>query len=204
MILKDFSYAVFPDRTGDLLDDVRALMKANQMPKTLAHVENVAEMCGKIAVQYGLEQEICIAAGLLHDVGAVIRRSDMPEFARGYGFSLCEAEIRYPFLLHQRISRVIAEEYFGIEDERILSAAECHTTLKKQPSMEDMTLFIADKLAWDQEGKPPYDDQVREALTCSLQKACLCYMKYMQESGGILYPHIHWSEAFAWLEKVVL
>lgn len=190
MILKDFPYVVVPEWTGGLQEDVCALLTANRLPKTLIHVQNVSAACAEIAGQYGLDREICIAAGLLHDVGAVIHQSDMPEYARKHGFSLCEAEIRYPFLLNQRISRVMAEEYFGIADERILSAIECHTTLKKQASKEDMALFLADKLAWDQEGTPPFYDLVRGALKHSLEEACLRYMKYMEESGGMLYPHV--------------
>ena len=39
---------------------------------------------------------------------------------------------------------------FGIEDNEILSAIECHTTLKKNYSDIDLVLFVADKIKWDQ------------------------------------------------------
>ncbi len=53
--------------------------------------------------------------------------------------------------MHQRISKMIAEQEFSITDEQILSAIECNTTLKMNPFAYDMALFIADKPAWDQE-----------------------------------------------------
>jgi len=58
--------------------------------------------------------------------------------------------------LHQRISKEIAYGYFHIEDEDILSAIKCHTTLKKEINDYNKIIFLADKLAWDQGGIPPY------------------------------------------------
>ena len=55
-----------------------------------------------------------------------------------------EAEQRYPFLLHQRISKLIAESVFNITDPNILSAIECHTTLKANPTAYDMKISIND------------------------------------------------------------
>ena len=43
-------------------------------------------------------------------------------------------------------SRFIANIYH-IEDEDILSAIECHTTLKKEMNDYDKIIFLADKLA---------------------------------------------------------
>lgn len=66
-----------------------------------------------------------------------------------------------------------------------------------------MALFIADKLAWDQEGTPPYEQEVRAALTQSLPAACLTYMRYCIHHGRVLYPHTWWLEALVWLEQAV-
>ena len=55
--------------------------------------------------------------------------------------------IKYHFLLHQRISTIIANEKFDIKDQDILSAIECHTTLKKDANDYDKAVFLADKIA---------------------------------------------------------
>lgn len=99
------------------------------------------------------------------------------------------AEKKYPFLLHQRISRLLAKTFFKIDDETILSAIECHSTLKPNPSQYDMALFIADKLSWDQEGTPPFYDIVSKSLSISLEKACLTYINYIIDNNMILHPH---------------
>jgi HD superfamily phosphohydrolase YqeK len=110
-----------------------------------------------------------------------------------------KAEKRVPIILHQRLSKVIAEEDFHITDEKILSAIECHSTLKVNPSDYDMALFIADKLAWDQNGKAPFYDVVADALKQSLEKASLVYMNYIVENKMILYPHEWFEESVTFL-----
>lgn len=197
MILKDFAYIRLPDHpTPD------GLLEANGRPKTLAHVQNVAQECAKMAQRFGLDEDKCRLAGMLHDISAVIRPSDMLVWAQEKGMPLCEAERKYPFLLHQRLSRVAAEQFFGVRDEDVLSAVECHTTLKENASFYDMALFIADKIAWDQPGEPPYLGPVLDALERSLEAACLAYMRYTEESGKLLYPHTHWTKAVRWLTSI--
>ncbi|MBQ8954513.1 MAG: HD domain-containing protein [Clostridia bacterium] len=203
MILDDFAYIACPVRTGSLMADIQALLEANGKPKTFRHVLNVSEANAAIAAQYGLNADKCRAAALLHDVSAVVRPADMLAWADDHGLDTCEAERKHPFLLHQRLSRLVAADYFGIEDEEILSPIECHTTLKEAASPCDMALFIADKLAWDQEGTPPFFDAVSAALERSLEAASLAYMDYMEDNGLLLCPHVDWTAARRWLKRIV-
>lgn len=197
-----FGYVVLPPLTGALEEDVRALLLANGKPKTFTHVSEVAEVCRSLASRFGLDVEACTAAGLLHDISAVISPSDMLTYACERGLELCEAELRYPFLLHQRLSRTAAAEHFGVTDSRVLSAIECHTTLRADASGCDMALFIADKLAWDREGVPQFYDSVSAALDRGLAAACLDYMTYMEISGELLCPHTNWTLARDWLRNI--
>jgi len=194
MMLTAFSYITFPAVTGDVKADVENLLAANNKTKTFDHVKAVADMNAKIAGQYGLDKDICELCGYLHDISAVITPSDMMAYATEKGWHIDEAENKHPFLLHQRISKLIAEQDFGITDERVLSAIECHTTLKTYPSAYDMALFIADKLAWDQEGEAPFYSVVSDALKQSLEAASLAYMDYIVDHKMIMYPH-KWFEA---------
>ncbi|MBP3655801.1 MAG: HD domain-containing protein [Clostridia bacterium] len=196
-----FPYVIAPALTHCLESDVPAFLEANGRPKTLAHVQAVAEVCGQIAMQYGLDGSKCRAAGLLHDISAVIRPADMLHYITLLGLPVCEAEARYNFLLHQRMSRFAAAKHFGITDIAVLSAIECHTTLHANATPYDMALFIADKLAWDQPGTPPYDKVVRYALERSLEAACLAYMEDTMSSGRMLCPHTNWTLAVDWLKQ---
>jgi len=178
---------------------VKALLCLNNTPvdyrpKTYGHVKAVAEKNIEIAAQYNLDADICEICGYLHDISAIMPYNHMTEYAVANNWHIEESEKKVPMLLHQRISRVIAEQDFGITDERILSAVECHTTLKANPSGYDMALFIADKLAWDQEGAPPFFDGINNALKKSLEAASLAYMDYIVENKMILYPHTWFEE----------
>jgi predicted HD superfamily hydrolase involved in NAD metabolism len=190
--------------TGDIKADVKSLLCASGKDKTYIHVKSVAEMNRKIAVQYGLDEDICELCGYLHDISALIAPQEMLTYAVNSDWYIDECERKHPFLLHQRISAVIAREDFGVTDERILSAVGHHTTLKANPSAYDMAVFVADKLAWDQEGNPPFFTVVNEGLNLSLEVASLAYMNYMVENKMLLsHPHKWWTEATKWLETKV-
>ena len=66
---------------------------------------------------------------MLHDVSAIMSPQEMYDIAISRNMYVDPAEEKYHFLLHQRISRIIAEERFGIIEEDILSAIECHTKM---------------------------------------------------------------------------
>ncbi|MCL2056236.1 MAG: HD domain-containing protein [Oscillospiraceae bacterium] len=198
-VLSDFSYITIPNFTGDIQSDAKALLLANNKPKTARHITAVAKMNKTIAIQYGLDAAICEISGYLHDISAVITAGDMLSYAIRNSWYIDEAEKKYPFLLHQRISKIIAEQDFGITDKLILSAVNCHSTLQADPSPYDMALFVADKLAWDQDGLPPFYSLVREGLDQSLKAASLAYMEYIVVNKMILHPHKWFEEGKAFL-----
>ena len=125
---------------------------------------------------------------------------DMLTLAKEYGIKMCAEEEKFAVLLHQKISALIAREHFKVADREILSAIECHTTLKAEPSKLDMALFIADKLSADTGGLPPYFDTVYAALQDSLEAACLAYIEYKLGSGKMLCVHPLLSEAYEYLK----
>lgn len=202
MIFDNFSYIKTEPLSGDIRTDVKNILLINGKSNTYIHVENVADRNALISKTYDLDHDKCVIAGLLHDISAIIKPEDMLKYAYENRLEVCEAERKYPFLLHQRLSKICAVEYFNISDEEILSAIECHTTLKKCPSKYEMSLFIADKLAWDRGGIPPFYEEVNAALDISLEAACYKYMEYMVESDMILCPHDNWIEAYEQLKNM--
>ena len=204
MIFNIYNYVEIPPMTGVVERDVRELLCRNRKEKTFRHVSEVAGVCKILAEMLGLDIQKCVIDGMLHDISAVMAPADMLEYAIRHGFELCDAERKYPFLLHQRISGIIAEEFFGIGELDVLSAIGCHTTLKAEPTDYDMVLFIADKLAWDQEGIPPFYNEVKSGLEVSLKRACYEYMKYMNDNGKIMCPHTNWSLAFDYLTEQMI
>ncbi|CEN77586.1 bis(5'-nucleosyl)-tetraphosphatase (symmetrical) YqeK [Paraclostridium sordellii] len=201
MNINNYEYVKITEITGDIIVDIKNFLLENDKSKTLKHVIDVANTNSKIAKKYGLDENICIISAYLHDISTVIQPNDMLNYMYENNLFIDEAERKHSFLLHQRISRLIVKDFLGIDDELILSAIECHTTLKQNPSKYDMALFIADKISWDQEGVPPFYDIVIENLSISLEKACLSYINYIIDNNMILYPHSWIIEGKEYLNK---
>jgi len=175
--------------TLSTIDNCLALLKKSNQKKTLEHAIEVSRAGMKIAHSYQLDKEKIELACYLHDISVLVPRSDYVELCEANSIEVLAVERELPLLLHQKVSRLIAEEVFSITDGEILSAIEFHTTLKGNPSKLDMAVFIADKLAWDQEGIPPFFNVVSEALETSLEKACFTYIDYCLKAEMILMPH---------------
>jgi len=203
MDIYDFPYIIVESPKKSTVETIEAFYIINKKVNTLQHVNAVAEMNMKIAEQYGLNKEKCCLAALLHDISTVMKPNDMTVYAINNGISLDNSEKKYPFLLHQQISMLFAREIFGVRDIDILSAIECHTTLKSNPNKYDMSLFIADKLSWDQSSRPPFFDMVNTALSISLENACLQYINYIIDNNMILYPHTWFIDAKKYLDKSI-
>ncbi len=180
----------------DIADSIKHTYLSHHKVKTYTHVQEVSKTAVWLAGKYHLNPDKVRIAALLHDVSAVMTPQEMYEMAAERGLPIDPAEEKYHFLLHQRISRIMAEEQFDIRDEDILNAIECHTTLKKNAGLYDQVIFIADKLSWDQEGVPPYFESLKRLAAESPDEACYFYINYQFENSLLLMPHRWIVEAY--------
>ena len=111
----------------------------------------MANEAKKIAEKFHVDKEKAAIAGYLHDISGIFQTRRIA-VAEEFGVAIVEAERKFPMIIHQKLSRVIAKEIFKIEDEEILNAICCHTTLRKHATKMDLVLFVADKIEWDQKG----------------------------------------------------
>jgi predicted HD superfamily hydrolase involved in NAD metabolism len=178
--------------TGDIPADVATLLNAHGRADTAAHCANVAGEARRLAARFGANERQAEIAGRLHDISAVIPRTQQIEVARQWRIDVLPEEEKAPMLLHQRQSAVLAAEVFGVTDPAILSAIGCHTTLKASPSVLDKIVFLADKIAWDGDGAPPYQDAIRHAVAMSLDEACWRYLDYLWSRRALLFAIHPW------------
>ena len=167
------------DHQQVLKNEIKQYLVSKNCEKTYYHCMEVGEYAYQLGEKYLTSPEKVSIAGYLHDISAVYPNNQRINVAQKYGIELNEAEMAFPMIIHQKISKSIAKMDFGIEDNEILSAIECHTTLKKNYSDIDLVLFVADKIKWYQEGKPPYLDGLLQALNCSLENAAYFYIDYI-------------------------
>jgi HD superfamily phosphohydrolase YqeK len=68
---------------------------------------------------------------------------------------------------------------------------------RSAPAPLDLLLFCADKLAWDQPGRPPYLADMRAALDDSLAAAAAVYLLHLWRQRDTL-PAVHPLLVEAW------
>jgi predicted HD superfamily hydrolase involved in NAD metabolism len=165
--------------TGNVRTDVPAFLIGHGQPKTAGHCAAVALEARRVADMVGEDQEKAGTGGWLHDVSVIIPNEQRIEAAQAWGVEILPEEETFPMIIHQKLSVVLAREVFGVRDETVLSAIGCHTTLKAGASHLDKVVFIADKIAWDQPGQPPYLDELLAGLERSLDEGVFVYINYL-------------------------
>lgn len=168
-------------KVNDVASDAHSLLRLHGCEHTFFHSKRVALEAARLANRFGVEVQAAMTASYLHDISAVYPNQVRIQVAESLGIEIVPEEKVFPMIIHQKISRAMARDLFSIKDPAVLSAIECHTTLKANPSRLDLVLFVADKIEWDQPGAPPYLQELTAKLDKSLTHAALVYLSYVWE-----------------------
>lgn len=169
------------NKTGKIAADTFRFFSLFEHQKTAEHCAAVADKAKELAKKFASDPGKAEQAGYLHDISAVIPNEKRIEFADNQLVEVLAAERQCPMIIHQKLSVVVARDVFDVTDDEILGAIGCHTTLKAKATLLDKVVFLADKIAWDQAGKPPYLSQVIKAMEVSIDAAVLAYLNYLWE-----------------------
>ncbi|MGG0458718.1 bis(5'-nucleosyl)-tetraphosphatase (symmetrical) YqeK [Bacillus mycoides] len=190
--------------TGKIENDIKAFLLKYNKEVTYKHSIRVANEARKIAGIFYEDEEKAAIAGCLHDISAIFPNEERIAVAEKFGIEILQEEREFPMIIHQKLSRVIAKEIFKIEDEEVLNAISCHTTLRKHATKMDLVLFVSDKLEWDQIGTPSYLIEVKKGLEKSLEHAAFVYISYLWERKDtlkVIHPSL--EEAYWYLKEIV-
>jgi|SRR5690606_26455888 len=167
--------------TGELKTDITLFLTLNHCPETANHCLEVGSESRRIAKLFNVNIRAAETAGWLHDISTVIPNNQRIEVARQLQIEVLPEEECFPMIIHQKISKVMAQEIFNIDDKEILNAIGCHTTLRSNSTLLDQVLFVADKISWDQIGIPPYINELNRNLEESLTHGAFAYINYLWE-----------------------
>ncbi|QWH66568.1 HD domain-containing protein [Bacillus wiedmannii] len=201
MLYKDI-YSFTP--TGKIENDIKSFLLKYNKGLTYKHSIRVAKEARKIAITYHVNEEKAAIAGYLHDISAIFPNEDRVAVAEEFGIEILQEEREFPMIIHQKLSKVIAKEIFKVDDEEILNAICCHTTLRKLATKMDLVLFFADKIEWDQNGAPPYLVEVKKELEKSLEHAAFAYISYLWDRKDTLKVIHPWLEDAYWQLKEIV
>jgi len=130
--------------TGNVSQDVPAFLHHHHHPATALHCQQVAAEARRVAASAKVSLVQAETAGWLHDVSAIFPALERAQIARILGLEVLPEEERCPMIVHQKLSRLMARQIFGVTDSLILNAIGCHTTLRAQSTTLDKVLFVAD------------------------------------------------------------
>ncbi|MEK3913365.1 HD domain-containing protein [Paenibacillus sp. FSL H7-0331] len=167
--------------TGDLKQDIHLFLSANNCSKTAEHCMDVGTEARRIALLFNANPEAAEISGWLHDISAVFPNNQRIAVSRELQIEVLPEEEFFPMIIHQKLSKAMATDIFKITDTEILDAVGCHTTLRARSTILDQVLFVADKVAWDQPGEPPYNQELQRSLKISLAHGAFSYIQFLWE-----------------------
>lgn len=137
---------VFPSHY--MAEDLRCVVEPLMDNKRYVHTLGVEEQARNLARIYGLDENICAVAGVLHDVckrmdndfmaKLIVNSSDSSMFP-SYDELMTQTN-----LLHAYAGSIYIKEYLGITDIDIINAIRYHTTGRGDMSMLEKIIYLAD------------------------------------------------------------
>lgn len=188
--------------TNNFKKDIEIYFSIHNKLDAYEHTLEVVKELGNIKRQFGFVEHGSEIACYCHDLGKVVGEEEMVEFCIENNIEVTDEELQYPSILHQKISKFIAKNIFGIQDDNILNAIRYHTTSRPQSSNIEMEVLLSDKLSWREDSYEEVANELREAIKQSKEKAILHYLKYLElnKEKFILYHHDS-KEAYRYYSK---
>ena len=109
-----------------------------------AHTLGVMYTCASLAMVHGYDLEDAQVAGLLHDCAKCIPNKKKLKLCSQHNISVTAFEEEHPFLLHAKLGAYIARKKYDITEEEILSSITYHTTGRREMSLLEKIVYIAD------------------------------------------------------------
>jgi len=137
--------------------------------KRFEHSLNVAAEAVKLAKKYGADVEKAETAGLLHDILKDTPADKQLKIISDFGIIMTDVELSAKRFWHAISGAVYIRTELGIDDPEIFDAVRYHTTGRKNMSLLEKVIFIADFISKDRDY--PGVEDMRKAAYKNLDKA---------------------------------
>lgn len=164
------------DLNREKIDLIKADLKEKLSKKRYEHTLGVAYVSAALAMCYGEDIIKAELAGILHDVAKAEKVSKLKEDMVGFIDPYTDSSYvdliadKAPQILHAVYAPFLAKKNYNIEDKDILSAIRWHTTGKKNMSMLEQIVFVADYIEPNRK-KLPGLDEIRTLAFHDIKKA---------------------------------
>lgn len=151
------------DFSRENIDLIKADLKEKLPKKRYEHTLGVAYTAAALAMCYGEDILKAELAGILHDVAKAKKSFELKDDMKGYidpytdGAYVDLIANKAPQILHAIYAPYLAKKDYKIEDKDILSAIRWHTTGKKDMTMLEKIVFVADYIEPNRKKLPDLD-----------------------------------------------
>lgn len=166
-----------------------ALVKEQLRPKRYEHTVRVTDTAISLARHYKLDVKKIEIAAIFHDYAKYRNPNEMKRWVLSE--KLPQDLLEYgPELLHGPVGSIMIEKEVGLKDPEIQSAIYYHTTGKRNMSLFDQIIFIADYI---EPGRSfPGVEEVRSVVYHDINKACWLAarntIEFLMEHEQPIYP----------------
>lgn len=147
------------------------ILKPMLSEKRFEHSLNVAEEAVKLARKFGADEDKAETAGLLHDILKDTPEDKQLKIISDFGIMMTDVELSAKRFWHAVSGAVYIRTVLHIEDTEIFDAIRYHTTGRKNMSLLEKVIFIADFISKDR--VYPGVEEMRKAAYESLDKAIM-------------------------------
>lgn len=171
-------------------NEFKEILKNRLTEKRYIHSLNVAESAKMLAKLYGYDEDIAYTAGLIHDCCKDTPAGLQLSYMLENGVELSEYEIDVAKLYHSICGSVFVKKEFGIENQDIINAVRYHTTGRKNMSLLEKIIFIADFISdeRDYNGVEIMREKAVKSLDEAIVEGLSFTIKDLIDQGRIVHP----------------
>ncbi len=172
------------------LQEMKKKLEETLSSKRFKHSIGVMDTAVKLAKKYDEDEDKAAIAGILHDCARNIEGQKVFEFCERYGIEVNYITRLQPQLLHGPIGAALARDVYGVDDEDVIKAIDCHTTGKENMTLLDKIVFIADYI---EPGRKFHGvEEIRDLAYKDLDKAILLSLentiRHILNKGILIHP----------------
>ena len=158
------------------VEEYKEIIKERLSEKRYHHSVCVAKEAVRLAKKYGADEEKAEIAGILHDVTKETPPVEQLEIITNGGYMMSKLQLNAQKLWHSISGSIYVRDYLGIDDEDIINAIRYHTTGRKDMSLLEKIVFLADFTSEERD----YDDVdvIREKTDSSLREGIIYGLQY--------------------------
>ena len=170
------------------IEFLKEQLKAKLSSKRYKHSIRVMETAIILAKFYNEDSKKVSIAAVLHDYAKEMNKNELVDICKTFFYDETKDFITDIQLLHGFVSAYYAKEMFNITDEDILNAIKYHTTGRRNMSLLEKIVYMADAI--EPEREYPHVNEIRDLAFVNLDKALLFEVNHKLKYYNILLQYL--------------